>query len=116
MAATEHDDDRWRLALDLARENAQQYQTLVRIVQNGFGSIGERLDGNSKRIAVLENEVKGMHAVEIECQRELVVMKVDWQGHLALMRVLVAFVIALLVFSLLQMALWGYVVMRLFHL
>lgn len=112
---TERDDTRWQMALDLARENAQQYQTLMRIVQNGFGTIGERLDGNSKRIAVLESEVKAVRAAENECQRELAALMIDGRARAALMRILVAFVVALLIFSLLQTALWGYVVMKLFH-
>lgn len=109
-------DDRWQLALDGVREATQQYLTLTRIVQNGFGTIGERLDGNSKRIATLEGEVKAVRATEEMCQRELTALKVDGQARASTMRLLMAFVVALLVFSIIQTTLWWYVVARLFNL
>lgn len=108
-------DTRWELALDGLKEASQQYLTLTRIVQNGFGTIGERLDNNSRRISTLEGEVKAVRAAEHECQRELVALKVGSVASAATMRLLMAFVIALLAASIVQMAFWLYVVARLFH-
>lgn len=116
MPATDQEhDERWQLALDGLKDANQSYHTLTRIVQNGFGTIGERLDGNSKRIATLEGEVKAVRATETECQRELAALKVDGQARAHMMRLLIAFVLALLVFSIVQTSLWWYVVARLFN-
>lgn len=113
---TEKDNDRWEMALNGVREANQSYLTLTRIVQNGFGTIGERLDGNSKRISALEGEVKGVRAAEEVCQRELTALKADGQARATTMRWVMAVVLALLIFSIIQTTLWWYVVARLFNL
>lgn len=105
-------DARWQLSLDGLKEVSGQYVTLTRIVQNGFGTIGERLDNNSRRIGTLESEAKATRATISECQRELAALKAERQAGAATMRLLMAFVVALLIATIGQTALWWYLALR----
>lgn len=60
MAAVERDqeerDHQWQLALDGIAGLSQQYHGLVKMVQNGFGSLGTENDELRQRLARLEAE------------------------------------------------------------
>jgi hypothetical protein len=54
MAAVERDDDRWQLALDGMKELSGQYRELLKLVQVGFGSLGNEVDTLRQQLARLE--------------------------------------------------------------
>lgn len=60
MAAVERDqeerDHQWQLALDGIADLSQQYRDLVKMVQNGFGSLGTENNALHTRLAQLEAE------------------------------------------------------------
>jgi len=60
MAAVQHDKDesdhQWQLALDGIGDLSRQYRDLVKMVQNGFGSLGTESDELRQRLARLESE------------------------------------------------------------
>src|SRR5262245_21153327 len=111
----QHNEERWRLALEGIGDAARKYETLTRIVQNGFGTIGERLDRQAQDIGELKREVKAVKAEEVECRQQLVSLKERVAGNVRLISLLMALVIVLIVASFIQTGLWWYVVTRLFH-
>lgn len=117
MAATQQDtDDRWQLALELARENTQRYQDLVKIVQAGFGSLGTEVDGLRRELRNAEADIKAVRATDQDCQQRLARLEADGAARAVLMRWLLTFGMVNAIGAVIVAALLIYMLSRLFSL
>lgn len=129
MAATEQEDNRWQLALDLGRDANQNYQRLVTTVQNGLGSLSTIVDGVrvgqkelGEGVRHLRDDVKKLQEAEGACKDglqalsiEVATVKADGRARVFLMKAVIVAVVLLFIASIAQTALWWYVVTRLFN-
>ena len=124
MPATQQDnDDRWQLALDLARENGQRYQDLVKIVQGGFASLSNELGSVAEKVDEQASEIKALQQTEGDCKDQIAAMKVDIAAMKAdgaaraiLMRWLLTFGMLNAIGAVIVAALLIYMAMKLFSL
>lgn len=118
MAATDREDEFKSLridVLDAIREFRIEQIENRKMVQRGFEEIAREQGADRRARIALESEVKALRAIEGDCQQKLTRLEADGKARALLMKAVVVAVVLLFIASLVQSALWWYVVTRLFN-